>query len=388
MHDNNPAQISESMATSKNPQILLEQAKYVASSGDLDIAISEMGNANFVSIDTEFIRERTYYPQLCLIQVATKERAWCVDAIAIDDISPFFDFCHNTNITKILHSARQDMEIFCLRAGSIPMPIFDTQMAATFTGRADQISYAALVEEICDVQLDKSQSRTNWVKRPLSAEQVKYALNDVVYLEPMYESLEEDLRIKQRAEWFAEDASTLGDMAIYMVTPEDAWQKVKGAGHLNERSFKWMMALAAWREKTAQENDLPRSWVIKDPALIFMAENPHGDLSAYEDNDVLTHKQIRVWGNELRQVFEEDPQRRALPSFFGTRGLDGEQKKLLKTLSACVKMIATELNVQPSLLANRKQLERIVRGGEDVPVFSGWRSEVLGAEIKNILARC
>lgn len=373
------------MPTIKNPQILLEGAKYIASSLDLDVAISDMTSARLLSIDTEFIRERTYYPQLCLIQVATQSQAWCLDAIAVEDISAFFKLCDDESITKVLHSARQDMEIFCLRSGGIPMPIFDTQLAATFTGRADQISYAGLVEDIFDVQLDKSQSRTNWVKRPLSAEQIIYALNDVVYLEELYERLVEELREKGRAEWFAEDSSALGNHEIYMVTPEDAWQKVKGGGHLNEQAFKWMMALAGWREKIAQTNDLPRSWVVKDPALIHMAENPHGDLRIYEDNSVLTSKQIKVWGADLREVFSQDHQTRSLPSFHGTRGLSADQKKLLKAVTACVKLAATELDVQPSLLANRKQLERIVRGSEDVPVFKGWRAEAAGEKIRGVL---
>ena len=254
------------MQTHQNPNKLLETARYIASNNDFNVAISEMANAEVLSIDTEFLRERTYFPQLCLIQVASERQAWCIDAIAVDDLSPFMQMCKSTAITKILHSARQDMEIFCMQSDDVPMPIFDTQIAATFSGRADQISYAALVEELFGVSLDKSQTRTNWVKRPLREEQITYALNDVVYLNQMREMLTNDLDAKGRRDWFEEDSLELGNVAMYVVEPENAWQKVKGAGNLSAEAFKRVMALAAWRERTAKHQNLPRSWVIKDAA--------------------------------------------------------------------------------------------------------------------------
>ena len=373
------------MQTIDHPQKMLQEAKYVASRADLINSIGEMEGDGVLSIDTEFIRERTYFPQLCLIQVANKKRAWCLDAIAIEDLSPFFELCQRTDLVKILHSARQDMEIFSMNSDSIPMPIFDTQIAATFLGRADQISYAALVEEIFGVKLDKSQSRTNWVARPLRQAQINYALNDVIYLEPMYDKLREKLEEKQRWAWFEEDSQLLGNPDLYTVKPQDAWQKVKGAGHLGEAAFKCMMALAEWRETTAKKSDLPRSWVVKDPALIFMAENAQSDFSEFEKQAVLTSKQIRRWGDDLREILDDEHDKLILPSYYGTRGLDATQKKLFKKLSACIKAVANDLELQPSLLANRRQLERVARGNLDVPLFNGGRAREVGGEIRSLV---
>jgi ribonuclease D len=373
------------MQTNQNPENLLETARYIASNTDFDVALSEMANEDVLSIDTEFLRERTYFPQLCLIQVASPHQAWCIDAITIDDLSPFMKMCQSTDMTKILHSARQDMEIFCMQSDDVPMPIFDTQIAATFTGRADQISYAALVEELFGVSLDKSQTRTNWVKRPLREEQITYALNDVVYLNPMREMLIQDLEEKGRRDWFEEDSRELGNAGIYNVEPQDAWQKVKGAGSLSSQAFKRVMALAGWRETKAKHDNLPRSWVIKDGALMYLAENPNEGFAAFEQHGSLSTKQIRLWGDELREILSKDYDDLQIPLFLGNRGLDVQQKKLVKAMGNCIKSVATNLNVPPSLLANRKEMERLARGAVESPIFCGWRNQVVGEQVRAVL---
>ena len=365
-----------------NSNQLIEQSKFVDTGPKLTDAVSKMASAKALSIDTEFMRERTYYPELCLIQVADGDAYWCIDTVEIEDLSPFLALCGDDSITKILHSARQDLEIFYLLMESVPMPVFDTQLAASFTGRAEQISYAGLVEDILGVTLDKSQSRTNWAARPLRPEQISYALNDVVYLESLQQKLLDELVTKGRDSWFAEDAKTLGEASVYMVAPAEAWQKVKGAGSLTPEAFQRVVLLAGWRERVAQDKNLPRSWVLKDGTLTALAESPNVDLREHHRKGVLTSNQLKRWGEELDQVLREPLPNIALPAYYGNRGLDREQKELFKKISELIKGVAAELGISSSLLANRKEMEKLARGASESSIFLGWREEIVGKAVR------
>ena len=265
----------------------------IQSGSEFSRAIGEMAECDYLCIDTEFIRERTYYPELCLLQVADGDRSWCIDPLSIGDLRPFLNLCKNSAIVKVLHSARQDLEIFFQLMQTVPGPVFDTQLAAALSGHGEQVSYAFLVKELLGVELDKSQTRTDWSRRPLSRAQIDYALNDVVYLTPLKEKLTEELSGLGRLEWFEEDSVMLADANTYHVRPEHAWQKVKGIGNLELTGFQRAAVLAEWREQVAQTKNLPRTWVLKDPAIIAIAEAPTKTLSEHQANGLLTPQQLR-----------------------------------------------------------------------------------------------
>ena len=364
----------------------ISQGQIIRSGDALERAVERMSEADTLCIDTEFMRERTYYPELCLVQVADGRHAWCLDTLAIDDLTPFLSLCASSDITKVLHSARQDLEIFFALTDSVPAPVFDTQLAATLTGRGEQISYAALVEEMLGIVVDKSQTRTDWSRRPLSTAQIDYALKDVLYLSKLKEKLDAELHSSGRVSWFEEDAKLLAQESIYRVEPEQAWQKVKGVGNLPLAVFRRAALLAAWRERIAQVKNLPRSWVLKDNALIAIAERPERSMQEHQQQGVLTAKQVRHWGEEIESVVNASSAHISPPAFLGAGGLDARQKKLFKSISQLVKSIANDLALSPSILANRKEMEKVARGGTDAAMFHGWRAEIVGAPVQALLA--
>ena len=363
-----------------------KQSEMIQSSAALSEAIVEMAACDTLCIDTEFIRERTYYPELCLLQVADGQRSWCIDALAITDLGPFLDLCNDSNIVKVLHSARQDLEIFYQLMQAVPGPVFDTQLAAALSGHGEQVSYAALVKELLGVELDKSQTRTDWSRRPLSTAQIEYALNDVAYLTSLKEKLTQELSRLGRLAWFEEDSLKLEEADTYSVRPEQAWQKVKGIGHLEVTAFRRASVLAEWREHAAQTKNLPRTWVLKDPAIIAIAESPAISLSEHQADGLLTPKQLRRWSSEIKTALEQDTSHIDPPPFLGVRRLDEDQKRLFKLISGHVKRAAQDLGIAASLLANRREMEKLARGAADSSLFHGWRAGVVGSTIQQMLA--
>ena len=348
--------------------------------------LDALAGCETVCIDTEFMRERTYYPELCLLQIAAGQRAWCIDALAIEDLSPFLNLCADPKITKVMHSARQDLEIFFALMAEPPQPVFDTQLAASLVGRGDQLSYAALVHDLLGVALDKTQTRTNWSQRPLTTAQINYALNDVIYLEAMRDKLSEELEQKGRFEWFSEDSKRLSDASLYVVEPHQACHKIKGIGNLSSEGFNRAVLLADWRERIAQTKNLPRTWVLKDIALIAIAEQAEVALQEHQTAGTLSAKQLRRWGSEIELALSGSTEHIIAPPYLGHGGLNASQKHLFKGVSQLVKHTAHELGLSPAVLANRKEMEKIARGARDTPLFHGWRAGVVGDSVLQFLS--
>ncbi|MEM7465743.1 MAG: ribonuclease D [Pseudomonadota bacterium] len=361
------------------------ESHYVETDSELGLMVADLLGEKVVSVDTEFMREKTYYPELCLIQIASSRKAWCVDALSITNLTPLLDALASPKLTKILHSARQDLEIFCLLLNEVPAPIFDTQLAATFTGHPDQISYASLVESMLQVSLDKSQTRTNWAARPLKDAQIAYALNDVFYLLPLKEKLELDLRRQGRYDWFLEDSEQLRDKSIYLVAPDEAWQKVKGVGNLESQAFATLSALAEWRESEAQKVNLPRSWILKDAALMMLAEDPGKSLIDLQRDGIITNKQLKRWQDSVASVLESSRHESGENPYYRARGLDPEQKKRYKKISDFIKGSAAELGINSTLLANRKVMEKLARDRSKSSLLEGWRGDLLRDGLNSIL---
>jgi ribonuclease D len=362
------------------------QREYIDKPEQLEQLCHKLEACEWLALDTEFMREKTYYPQLCLIQINDGEKIYLVDAIALDDLSMLCEVLENPAITKIFHSASQDMELFYHLRGRVPAPLFDTQLAAALLGIPGQVSYAALVERLCDARLDKSHARTDWSQRPLSEAQLRYAADDVDYLARVYHLQQQQLAERGREAWHREVCERLESAELYANPPEQAWQRLKGANRLRPQSLLILQRLAAWREQRAQQMDIPRRWVLSDDCLFTLAEQrPQQQEQLAEAG--LTAKQLKRFSNELLDVIAEAltvpedqwPERaeRHIPS--------KEEKTLAKKIRQLIQAAAEQHEVDPALLAPRRDIDRLVRGKCDVAVLQGWRAKLVGEQLQILL---
>lgn len=339
----------------------------------------------WLALDTEFVRERTYFPQLCLIQaVGCDGQIACIDTLAIEDLSPLFALFTDPAITKILHAVSQDLEVFYQNGAPQLAPLFDTQLAAGFLGLGDQIGYAGLVQQLCNVELAKGHARTDWSRRPLSAEQLRYAADDVRYLGAMYEKLVTDLTEAGRDHWLAQDMEKLSRPASYEPDPQQAWRRLKGLGRLPADAQHRAAALAEWREQRAVARNLPRRWVLADAPLLELANQNPSDKAALAQIAELPAKLIEKKGDELLGLLagvsaSDTPLTRewARPT--------PEEKATQKRLKATLREVSEELDITPSLLATRNDIEGLGQGRRNLGVLEGWRAEVIGARLLSAL---
>ncbi len=360
---------------------------YVDTAVALDSLCKRLAGVDWFTIDTEFLREKTYYPKLCLVQVATPELAACIDPLALDDLSPLLALLADRNITKVLHSARQDMEIFYHLSGSPPAPVFDTQVAAPLLGHADQIGYANLVKEILGVTLDKLHTRADWSLRPLTDDQLRYAADDVIYLVAVYEKLLEQLQARGRLDWLEQDFAALASAQLYAVHPENAWLKVKGANRLKGASLSILQALARWREQQASERDRPRGWLLRDDAMVDIARHKPASLQALAAVRGVSEGLLKRSGDELLGIISRAAGEK--PARYPDQGvrvrLSAEQDALVDVMMAVVRISAAENALNPAMLASRKQLEALLLGDVDSGVMQGWRRRLVGERLQQLL---
>jgi ribonuclease D len=360
----------------------------LTSTDQLAGACGNWRKAPWLALDTEFLREDTYYPKLCLIQIGDGIDNICVDAVALpgEALRPLLDMLHQSDATKVFHAASQDLEIFAQLEGRTPQPLFDTQIAAALLGYGDQLGYAALVEKLLGVKLDKSLTRTDWSRRPLNAAELAYAADDVRYLGEIYPRLRQELESRGRLPWLEEDCLRLGDPARYRNPPEQAWRRLKGLARLPAPAQRVAAALAAWRERVAQERNRPRKWILEDDAVYRLAERRPGDRAQLEELRLLPPKTLDRHAEALLQVIagadgETGPltQEEAL--------LDDAQKGKLKQLLERLRGLGEALAVPSSMLAPRSDVEAILRRGIDaeVPLLRGWRRSAAGEELLRML---
>lgn len=347
---------------------------------DLDKLAGQLRGQEFIAVDTEFLRESTYYSRLCLIQVATPSTIACVDAIALDDLSPLTAVLLDTTITKVLHSARQDYEILLNLTGQAPAPVFDTQIAADLCGFGDQGGFAAIAAELLSVEIDKTHTRTDWSRRPLSAEQLRYALDDVRYLIPIYEALLRLLDKNGRSAWQAEECKKLIDPALYRVEPVHAWQRLGGMAALTDGQFHTARLLADWRETRAMALDRPRGWVIRDDVLMRIATNMPDSATALGDIEGLPRPLVRKESGTLLEIVAagrscDEP----VPSIPGP--LTNRQRKLVSRMMSAVRETAAELGISASTLATRRDVTAMVRNSPTAAPMHGWRRDIVGERL-------
>ena len=339
--------------------------------------------ASPLALDTEFLRERTYRPQLCLVQLATGATAACVDPLALDDLVPLAGLLADPGQTKVLHAAGQDLEVLHQRLGILPAPLFDTQIAAALCGLGDQIGYAALVERLFGVQLEKAHSRTDWSRRPLSREQLHYALDDVHYLPEAHAILEQRLTSLGRLDWLREDCAAQLDPARWTPEPLEAWRRIKGWQRLPTAAFPRLRQLAAWRERRAQDLDRPRRWVMDDDTLIALATRPPRNLHALLHGGMLPPG-LRGAAEAIMVALEaaQDGEAEAPPAWTPMRA---EERARFDRLTTAIDRLAASLELPASLLLSRAELERVARNQTSLDQLSGWRADLLREPLGNAL---
>jgi ribonuclease D len=366
----------------ENPDI-----PYIDTPDALRLFSEQISGADWIALDTEFLREKTYYPKLCLIQIATPGVVACIDPIALDDLSPLLDVIFDTRITKVMHAARQDLEILYNIKGSVPVPVFDTQIAALLLGYPDQIGYGNLVKETLGVSLEKKHTRANWSLRPLSKDQIQYAADDVVYLVEVYQQLLEKLNKLQRLDWLNGDFEQLTSADRYLNAPEKAWLKVKGGKRLKGASLSVLQVFAAWREKTGQQKNIPKGWLMRDDVLIDLARLQPDSLSSLGEIRGIGEGLVKRNGEYLLGLIEDAKKKQPEPLAdreFRKR-LSPSQDALVDVMMAVVRISAENNSLNPAVLATRKHLEKLLTGETDSALMQGWRKKLIGDQLQALL---
>lgn len=357
--------------------------KLITDSQGLLDACQRLAQAPYITVDTEFLREKTFWPRLCLVQIAGPEDELIIDPLAPGmDLAPLYALMANTAVLKVFHAARQDVEIFHHDGNVIPTPMFDTQVAAMVCGFGDSVGYDTLARKISKVHIDKSSRFSDWSVRPLSERQLKYAMQDVTHLRGVYEWLAKELRKNNRENWLLEEMAILTDPKTYLINPRDAWLRIKTRGG-NRRFLGVLREITAWREATAQERDLPRNRVIRDEALLEIAAHPPRSLTdmgrlrhvseGFAEGKLGKGLQAAIQaGLDIAESELPELQDREAPR----HGISGTVE-LLKVL---LKIKCEDAGVASKLVANSHDLECIaINDAADVPALHGWRRELFGA---------
>jgi len=334
------------------------------------------------ALDTEFVRERTYYPRLCLVQAAIGDDILLVDPLRIGDEDLLRRFLAASREPRVVHAARQDVEVLLPLTGEPLAPLLDTQIAAALLGFPSQVGYGELVRQLLGVELKKGHARTDWAARPLKLEQLEYAADDVRYLLSAADELQSRLDAAGRLGWLAEECAQLADPGLYVTEPSGAWRRLKGLERMRPEERAVACALAAWREEKAMRRNLPRGWILPDEALRDVARLRPG--SAAELRRVASlpgGPAYRLAGELLEQVGQAAHSPPPPPGPSAVERLTPEQQEAVRRLQAEVQAAATEAGISGEVLATRRDLVAMVRGARDVPPLAGWRRQVVGERL-------
>ena len=350
---------------------------------DLAAFCNRMASEKFITVDTEFLRETTYYPKLCLIQIAGADEAVLIDPMAPGmDLAPFFELMADQNVLKVFHAARQDFEILIQLSGAVPTPVIDTQIAAMVCGFGDQVGYEAIVRKLVGASIDKSSQFTDWSRRPLTSKQALYAVSDVTHLRVVYEKLQAMLHETGREGWLDDEIETLTSPETYRVEPEESYKRIK-ARIQNKKQFGVLISIAAWREREAQTRNVPRGRVLKDEAVAEIAiQMPQKPESINELRLVSKGTANSSMGAAILKAvahgLARDP--KTIPDFKG-RGdeMSAAQQAAAEVLKLALKVACETENVAPKLLASASDIDAVaIDDNADVPLLHGWRREVFG----------
>ncbi len=362
---------------------------YIADQETLEAFIERAHSSSILAIDTEFLREKTYYAQLCLLQMATDVDSVIIDPFKIDNLNVLQALLQDEHITKLFHAGSQDLEILLRYTGTLAKPVFDTQIAAALLGHTQQIGYAALVQSECDVLLKKIESYTDWSRRPLSESQLEYAADDVLYLPVLYKKMKLKLEQKGRLHWLDDDFERLSDPACYREDPRERFRRLKRVSQLSRKQLAAAQEVTAWREKQAQKRDIPRKWVLTDEQIVEACKREALNLDSLfavrgikeklNTNDARTVVSLIRKGLESPREFWPvlDKRKRNEPN------VDVE----LDLMGALARTRAKEHGIAFQTLAPHDDLVRLARGyTQGVSLLTGWRKKLVGAELLDLLA--
>ena len=364
----------------------MTQIEWLKSQDALEEFCAHAQTKEHITFDTEFHREKTFFAELALIQIGTDERIACVDPLAPLDLAPLYALLTHSQILKVVHAGRQDIEILYDRLGAVIGPIFDTQVAAALLGYGDQIGYGALVKSICNITLSKKFARTNWLKRPLDTEVIEYAANDVTHLRDVYRTLNQKLESLERRAWLDEEQKVLLAESTYAPDKNELWRSVKGASRLKGVDCALLQSLAAYRDDNARRANLPKKRVLSDDVMLDLVKQKPQTQKALERMRGLDAGVVRRKGNEIMGLISKALKlpKDKWPSPF-KRKPEEVDDALLDVLNALVRICAKENNISARLLATRKSLEQAVRKQEGM-LFEGWRNEIVGTRVKAFLS--
>lgn len=360
----------------------------VTNNEELNQCCTALANSPFLAIDTEFLRETTYYSKLALIQIANESDTYIIDPLSLENLEPFFELVNNPGVVKVLHSARQDYEIFYNLQGHLPKPIFDTQVAASLLGYGEQIGYANLIKNLLDIDVDKSQTRTDWTKRPLNQKQLSYAASDVIYLAQIFPIMQQKLNELNRTDWLADDFNQLTSNDCYQVDQRSMWKKIKSANRLSGKRLSIVQELADWRETQAINRNIPRKRAMSDDVIVDIANQQPKNISELRDIRQINQ---RLQEKELNQILEcikagEDKPEADWPHFARNKKPSTQQSAVVDILSAIVQLKASENNISPAFICSKKDLVKLVCGDSDSSLYQGWRKLLVGDDIQRFLS--
>ena len=351
--------------------------------------VSKISSTNTIGLDTEFVRIRTYYPKLCLVQISSNSGTGCIDCLQRNNLNKVWQLIFNPNKLKIFHSARQDLEILFLIKGQIPENIFDTQIAAALLGYPPQVGIKQLLKDELNIEISKTETRSDWSKRPLDLKQIEYALEDVNHLLNLHNALKNKLKEKERYRWAMEDSSRILTNEKELFNPDSAWKKISGIKNLKNKNQYLAVKLATWREKTAIQMDLPRQWLLSDKSLIETAKKELVSLTRLESigikNRYLKKSQLKQISKLVQQHKENIEGVGKLKPKFNKNYKIHSDPYLLEKLSKIISVKAKELNIFPEVLAGKKDLLALSQKNSDSKLLTGWRNKVIGAELNSLL---
>lgn len=361
--------------------------QYIDSSAQLAEFCGKINNAGYCAIDTEFVREKTYYAVLALIQIASEKHMACIDPLTIDNFDPFIALMQNRELIKVFHSPSQDLEILFQRFSCMPQPIFDTQLAAAVLGYDHQIGYADLVNQITGIKLEKKHTRANWSRRPLAEDEINYAMDDVRYLLPVYQTLKTEMEDKKRYAWIEKDLLAMTSVSNYQIETADLWRRLKGVQKLRGVELQIARHLCQWREQMAQQINLPRRWVVKDDLIIEIARLKPSKVIDLDSIRDVNEKFIEKHANRILAIVAtaQDTPTSKWPQHDVKQSLSTPQQALGDCLMALCRIIAEDNQIAVATLATRKDIDNLITDRKNSRLSQGWRFSLAGEKLLNFL---
>jgi ribonuclease D len=369
---------------------VLDHQKFIHIKDDIQFAelCDSLKDSSVIGLDTEFVRETSYYPVFCLLQISFGSNIACIDPLSLSSMELLRGVLLNPATLKVLHSCRQDIEVLFHHFGEIPINIHDTQIAAALAGIAEHIGYSNLTEYLLGIHLNKDETRTDWSARPLTSRQLRYAADDVAYLQPSHQLLTSTLKRHGRLDWLDEDCNSILCPELYIVDPINAWRRFKGTRKLHDSQINRLRTIAEWREKVAQTANIPRTWVMKDEFVYILAKDTRIQLSSIPIIRGLKSKDQKKHVENLMDLLNQSDS--CIMSDTHSYGelpdeTDTRKKTLLKTMSSHIKQRSSELGISPSILATRADLEDLMELPTRGRLISGWRYEVIGRSLQGFI---